>query len=240
LYPGILKVARFGYDGKGQARVKSRDEALAAFHQFKGEQCVLEQMLSLDYEVSVVLARDAKGNVAAFPTAENIHRNGILDISIVPARGSAEVRDQAQRLAQGVAEKLGYVGTLGVEFFVCGGQLYVNEMAPRPHNSGHYTIDACVTDQFEQQIRALCDLPLGDARLHSPAVMVNLLGDVWPGGQAPDWNVLFEQTNLKLHLYGKHEARPGRKMGHFTVIGEDAVAVLGDALKARTRIKVEG
>ena len=239
LYPGILKVARFGYDGKGQARVSTHEEALAAFHNFKGEQCVLEQMLKLDYEVSVVLARDVHGNVAAFPTAENIHRNGILDISIVPARGSDDVREQAQKLARGVAEKLSYVGTLGVEFFVCGGKLHVNEMAPRPHNSGHYTVDACVTNQFEQQIRALCGLPLGDARLHSPAVMVNLLGDVWPDGQAPDWNVLFEQTNLKLHLYGKHEARPGRKMGHFTVIGDNNVKVLEEALLARQRIKVE-
>lgn len=240
LYPGILKVARFGYDGKGQARVRSPEDALAAFRNFKGEQCVLEKMLTLDYEVSVVLARDAVGNVQAFPTAENQHRNGILDVSIVPARGAAEVREQAQALARGVAEKLGYVGTLGVEFFVCNGALYVNEMAPRPHNSGHYTIDACVTNQFEQQVRALCGLSLGDPRLHSAAVMVNLLGDVWPDGAEPEWNVLFEQTDLKLHLYGKHEARPGRKMGHFTVIGENAGAVLDAAMAARSRIKVEG
>jgi len=239
LYPGILKVARFGYDGKGQARVSNREEALAAFRNFKGEQCVLEKMLALDYEVSVVLARDAAGNVKAFPVAENIHRNGILDISIVPARGSAEVREQAQALARGVAAKLNYVGTLGVEFFVCNGSLYVNEMAPRPHNSGHYTIDACVTDQFEQQIRALCGLPLGDTRLHSPAVMVNLLGDIWRDGE-PEWNVLFEQLDLKLHLYGKHEARPGRKMGHFTVIGEYVEDVVAHAMSARRRIKVEG
>ena len=239
LYPGILKVARFGYDGKGQARVSNREEALAAFRNFKGEQCVLEKMLALDYEVSVVLARDAAGNVKAFPVAENIHRNGILDISIVPARGSAEVREQAQALARGVAAKLNYVGTLGVEFFVCNGSLYVNEMAPRPHNSGHYTIDACVTDQFEQQIRALCGLPLGDTRLHSPAVMVNLLGDIWRDGE-PEWDVLFEQLDLKLHLYGKHEARPGRKMGHFTVIGEHAEDVVAHAMSARRRIKVEG
>jgi len=239
LFPGILKVARFGYDGKGQARVKTPEEALAAFSAFRGEQCVLEQMLALDYEVSVVLARDAVGNVAAFPTVENQHRNGILDVSIAPARGSAEVREQAQELARGVAEKLGYVGTLGVEFFVCNGRLYVNEMAPRPHNSGHYTIDACVTNQFEQQVRALCGLPLGDPRQHSSAVMVNLLGDIWRAGE-PDWNGLFEQPNLKLHLYGKHEARPGRKMGHFTVIGADADSVLEEALAARGRIKVEG
>ncbi|MEZ0247536.1 MAG: 5-(carboxyamino)imidazole ribonucleotide synthase [Methylophilaceae bacterium] len=239
LYPGILKVARFGYDGKGQARVRNREEALLAFRNFKGEQCVLENMLALDYEVSVVLARDASGNVKAFPVAENIHRNGVLDISIVPARGSAAVREQAQALARGVAAKLNYVGTLGVEFFVCNGSLYINEMAPRPHNSGHYTIDACVTNQFEQQIRALCGLPLGDPRLHSPAVMVNLLGDIWRDGE-PEWGVLFEQLDLKLHLYGKHEARPGRKMGHFTVIGDIADDVIADAMSARQRIKVEG
>jgi 5-(carboxyamino)imidazole ribonucleotide synthase len=240
LYPGILKVARFGYDGKGQARVGSPEEALAAFRSCKAEQCVLERRLTLDYEVSVVLARDVAGNIQAFPTVENAHRHGILDVSIAPARGSAEVREQAQMLARGVAEKLGYVGTLGVEFFVCNGSLFVNEMAPRPHNSGHYTIDACVTNQFEQQVRALCGLPLGDPRLHSPAVMVNLLGDIWPDGGEPDWNVLFAQPDLKLHLYGKHEARPGRKMGHFTVIGDNADKVLADAMSARKHIKVEG
>jgi 5-(carboxyamino)imidazole ribonucleotide synthase len=239
LYPGILKVARFGYDGKGQARVSSPEEASAAFRSFKSEQCVLERRLTLDYEVSVVLARDVKGNIQAFPTVENSHRHGILDVSIAPARGSAEVREQAQALACGVAEKLGYVGTLGVEFFVCNGSLYVNEMAPRPHNSGHYTIDACVTNQFEQQVRALCGLPLGDPRLHSPAVMVNLLGEVWPDGREPDWSALFAQPDLKLHLYGKHEARPGRKMGHFTVIGSDVNAVLDAAMDARRKIGVE-
>ena len=232
-------MARFGYDGKGQVRVATKVEAIAAFMAFKSEQCILERRLTLDYEVSVVLARDFVGNIAAFPTVENAHRDGILDISIAPARCSVAINEQAQTLARRVAEKLGYVGTLAVEFFVCDGSLYVNEMAPRPHNSGHFTIDACVTNQFEQQVRALCGLPLGDPRLHSKAVMVNLLGDVWPEGNEPDWRVLFSQSNLKLHLYGKHEARPGRKMGHFTVLGNEADEVLKSALDARLKIGIE-
>ncbi|NCA27031.1 MAG: 5-(carboxyamino)imidazole ribonucleotide synthase, partial [Methylophilaceae bacterium] len=182
IYPAILKVARFGYDGKGQARVANQAQAIAAFDAFKGEQCVLEKMLNLDYEVSVVLARDASGNVAAYPTAENSHLNGILDVSIVPARAPKAIHDQARQLAVKIAEKLEYIGVLAVEFFVSDGQLLANEMAPRPHNSGHYTIDANVTNQFEQQLRALVGLPLGDSRLHSQAVMVNILGDVWKNG----------------------------------------------------------
>ena len=237
IYPAILKVARFGYDGKGQARVKSRSEALAAFDTFKHEACVLEQMLALDYEVSVVLARDAQGKIAAFPVAENSHLNGILDVSIVPARGSDVIKAKAQALATQIAEKLDYVGVLGVEFFVSAGKLLVNEMAPRPHNSGHYTIDACVTNQFEQQVRALTGLPLGDARQHSQAVMVNILGDVWQNGE-PAWQKAAAHPALKLHLYGKHEARPGRKMGHFTVLGEDRDKVVNQALIARAELGI--
>lgn len=237
LYPAILKVARFGYDGKGQARVKSRAEALQAFGQFKQETCVLEQMLPLDYEVSVVLARDAGGKVAAFPLAENSHLNGILDVTIAPARASEVIKAKAQALAIQIAEKLGYVGVLGVEFFVSGGKLLVNEMAPRPHNSGHYTIDACVTNQFEQQVRALTGLPLGDSHLHSHAVMVNILGDVWKGAE-PAWDKSFAHPNLKLHLYGKHEARPGRKMGHFTVLAKDTETALNQALIARAELGI--
>ncbi|HYN54640.1 MAG TPA: 5-(carboxyamino)imidazole ribonucleotide synthase, partial [Methylotenera sp.] len=180
IYPAILKVARFGYDGKGQARVKNQHEAQVAFKQFEREECVLEKMLKLDYEVSVVLARDVNGNVATFPTSENSHLNGILDVSIVPARGSDAINHQAQKLAIMVAEKLDYMGVIGVEFFVSNGELLVNEMAPRPHNSGHYTIDACITNQFEQQVRVMTGLPLGSSRQHSPAVMVNILGDIWP------------------------------------------------------------
>ena len=242
LFPGILKVARFGYDGKGQATVNSRDEALVAFGHFKGEACVLEQRLPLDYEVSVVLARDEEGRVACFPIGENRHTRGILDVSIVPARTTGCVTSDAEDVAARIAQRLGYIGTMGVEFFVSRGRLIVNEMAPRPHNSGHYTIDACVTDQFEQQVRALCGLPLGEARAHSAAVMVNLLGDLWYEGdryREPDWSLLHAVPGLKLHLYGKHHARPGRKMGHFTVIGDDPAAVQQAALAARAAIGIK-
>ncbi|MEN3069946.1 5-(carboxyamino)imidazole ribonucleotide synthase [Uliginosibacterium sediminicola] len=251
LFPGILKVARFGYDGKGQARVASREEAIAAFQAFQQEACVLEQMLQLDYEVSVVLARDEAGNTQSFPVAENAHAKGILDVSIAPARSSSpQLRQQAQQLAEHIAAQLGYIGTLAVEFFVSHGALYVNEMAPRPHNSGHYTVDACITSQYEQQVRALCGLPLGDPRAHSAAVMVNLLGDIWydpsqPGPDScgayrePDWSRLLSIPNLKLHLYGKHHARPGRKMGHFTVVDADPVKAHAVAMAARAAIGIK-
>lgn len=243
LYPAILKVARFGYDGKGQARVKNQAEAQQAFIEFKQEVCVLEQMLPLDLEVSVVLARDAAGHVEAFTTAENSHLNGILDISIAPARCSELVKANARELARKLAEKLNYVGVLGVEFFLVKNQLLVNEIAPRPHNSGHYTIDACVTNQFEQQVRALTGLALGDASLHSNAVMVNILGDSWFAGEGnaalePAWAKAFSHAHLKLHLYGKAEPRKGRKMGHFTVIGKEAKSVLNTALVARSELHI--
>ncbi len=238
IYPAILKVARFGYDGKGQARVKNHAEALAAFDSFKQEVCVLEHMLPLDLEVSVVLARDAQGNIAAFPTAENSHLNGILDVSIAPARCSGVIKANAQELAKKLAKALDYVGVLGVEFFVVGGRLLVNEIAPRPHNSGHYTIDACVNNQFDQQVRVTAGLPLGDATLHSDAVMVNILGDSWVDGKNPPWHKAFAHPNLKLHLYGKHEPRKGRKMGHFTVIGKDNEAVLNVARIARGELHI--
>jgi 5-(carboxyamino)imidazole ribonucleotide synthase len=238
LYPAILKVARFGYDGKGQARVKNRAEALEAFKTFKQEVCVLEQMMSLDLEVSVVLTRDASGQVASFPTVENSHLNGILDISIAPARSSDVVKANAQVLAQKIADKLNYVGVLAVEFFLVGKQLLVNEIAPRPHNSGHYTVDACVTNQFEQQVRALVGLPLGSTTLHSNAVMVNILGDSWINDIEPAWQKALEHTNLKLHLYNKHQPRKGRKMGHFTVIDRDQKTALNIALIARGELNV--
>ncbi len=244
IYPAILKVARFGYDGKGQARVKNQHEAQLAFTQFDREECVLEKMLKLDYEVSVVLARDVYGNVATFPTSENSHLNGILDVSIVPARGSDAISHQAQKLAIMVAEKLAYTGVLGVEFFVCNGELLVNEMAPRPHNSGHYTIDACMTNQFEQQVRVMTGLPLGSAKQHSSAVMVNLLGDIWPtdaesGKQTePAWQGAFNNPLLKMHLYGKQQARPGRKMGHFTVINVSRDEAIKQAMQVRSELNI--
>ena len=235
IYPAILKVARFGYDGKGQARVASQKETIVAFNQFSSQECVLEKMLPLDMEVSLVLARDQLGHMETFSVAENIHTNGILDISIVPARSTQLINDLVDQLAKQVAQALNYVGVLGVEFFISEGKVFVNEIAPRPHNSGHYTIDASVTNQFEQQVRVLAGLPLGTPRLHSPAVMVNLLGDVWTKNKQkePDWGMAFNESGLKIHLYGKHEARPGRKMGHFTVLDKNLDIAFDKAIKVR-------
>ena len=236
MFPGILKRARFGYDGKGQARVASAEDARTAFASFGADTCVLEGLVDLACEVSVVVTRGADGDVATFPVAENQHRHGILDICIVPARITPQMAARAESAAMLIAQRLEYQGVLAVEFFVTtGGDLLVNEIAPRPHNSGHYTIDACVTSQYEQQARALCGLPLGDTTLLSPVVMVNLLGDAWQSG-VPDWKRLFANPRAKLHLYGKHEARPGRKMGHFTVLGETVEAALVEALALRAAL----
>ena len=228
IYPGIIKLASSGYDGKGQQIVENKSEALAAFNQFNSQPCVLEKKLDLDYEVSVVLARDDCGNIEFFPVAQNVHKHGILDVSVMPAPALPEhLRIEAEGIARLIAGKMDYIGTMAVEFFVAGGQLLVNEIAPRPHNSGHATIDACYTSQFEQQVRALCGLPLGDSRAHSSAIMINILGDHWyqgSDGQArtPDWQALLSIPALKLHLYGKEEPRPGRKMGHFTILTEQS------------------
>lgn len=236
LFPGILKRARFGYDGKGQARVANAAQARAAFKAFGADACVLEALVDLACELSVVVARGAGGETRVFPVAENRHRNGILDVCIVPARVSPQLAARAESAAQLVAQRLDYCGVLAVEFFVtAGGELLANEFAPRPHNSGHYSIDACATSQFEQQARALCGLALSDTRLLSPVVMVNLLGDAWSSG-VPDWQRLFNNPRAKLHLYGKHEARPGRKMGHFTVLGETADAALDEAMALRAAL----
>jgi len=230
--PALLKVSRFGYDGKGQARVNTLEEARAAFREFGGQPCVLEGFVKLEREVSVVLARSEDGECALFPVAENRHENGILDVSIVPARVPDNLAQQARDMARAVADKLGYVGVMAVEFFIAEGRLLINEIAPRPHNSGHYTLDACVTDQFEQQVRVLCGLPLGDTRLLSPVAMVNILGDRWHDG-GPHWDQLLAHDNIKLHLYGKETARPGRKMGHFNVLDPDLITALALAERMR-------
>jgi 5-(carboxyamino)imidazole ribonucleotide synthase len=232
-FPALLKTSRLGYDGKGQARVDSIEQVRDVLAQWGNVPCVLEQFLPLKCEVSVVLTRGADGKTASYPVAENQHVNGILDISIVPARVSDAIKQQATDAAVRLAKTLDYVGVLAVEFFVLADDtLLINEIAPRPHNSGHFTLDACITSQFEQQVRALCGLPLGDPRLHTPAVMVNLLGDVWRDGTLASEKIL-AHPNVKLHLYGKREARPGRKMGHYTVVGNTVESALQTALTIR-------
>ncbi|AVG15316.1 5-(carboxyamino)imidazole ribonucleotide synthase [Chromobacterium vaccinii] len=229
--PGILKTARLGYDGKGQVRVQTAAEARAAYANLGGQACVLEKMLDLQLEVSAIVTRVSSAQSAVFPVAENIHKNGILDESIVPARITPALAKQAQEMARKLAEALDYVGVLAVEFFVLADDsLVVNEIAPRPHNSGHYTLTACLTDQFQQQVRAMCGLLPGRTDLLSPVVMVNLLGDVWKdNGHEPNWDVLAEAPNAQLHLYGKKQARPGRKMGHFNVMAASADEALDQA-----------
>ena len=232
LLPGILKTVRMGYDGKGQVRVATRDDVRAAFDGMGQVACLLEKMLPLAYEVSVLTARGQDGASVVYPIAENVHRNGILHTTTVPGPNvSDDCARQAQRAAKVIVDQLGYVGVLCIEFFVLtDGALVVNEMAPRPHNSGHYTMDACVTSQFAQQVRAMARLPLGEVRQHSPAVMLNILGDLWFAGGAsapsePDWASVLALPGACLHLYGKEEARPGRKMGHVTFVA----ATLGEA-----------
>ena len=216
-FPAILKLSSLGYDGKGQAIVNSTEEVSTKFKEYGSVECVLEKMLDLKQEVSVILGRNADGDVSVFPVSENVHVNGILHTSTVPANISNKITEQAQSLAKALADSMNYVGILAVEFFITGDdQLIFNEMAPRPHNSGHYTLDATVTSQYEQQVRSLCGLPVGDASLTSSVVMVNLLGDLWP----VDWAKLFSEKSLKLHLYGKEEARAARKMGHYNVLAE--------------------
>ena len=253
LFPGIVKSARLGYDGKGQVRAASRDEVVGAWASMGKVACVLERFVSLAAEVSVVVARSDDGETSTWAVAENRHRDGILDVSIVPARVSPALAEEARRVATGVAAKLDYRGVLCVEMFVTAdGRLLVNEIAPRPHNSGHYTIDACVTSQFEQQARVLAGLPLGDPRLHEPAVMVNLLGDVWfaerevgiaeYGGAArePEWANVLKHRGAKLHLYGKAEPRRGRKMGHVTCVAPTIEAALAIARTIKRDLGIPG
>ncbi len=235
--PGILKIARLGYDGKGQVRVKTVEEAKQAFAQMGGRPCVLEKMLNLKTEVSVIVTRTSADEVTTFPVAENQHESGILDISIVPARVPEPIAARAREMALKLAQALDYVGVLAVEFFVLDDDsLLINEIAPRPHNSGHYTISACATSQFEQQVRAMCGLPPGDTRLLSPVAMVNLLGDIWRDDE-PAWDKLLSEPAVKLHLYGKKEARIGRKMGHFDVLAADADSAYKLAAELKQMLK---
>jgi 5-(carboxyamino)imidazole ribonucleotide synthase len=239
LLPGILKTVRMGYDGKGQVRVTTRDEVKKAYAGMDGVACVLEKMLPLAYEVSVLAVRGADGHSVVYPIAENVHRDGILFTTTVPGPNvSPDCAQRAQSAALAIIAQLGYVGVLCIEFFVLkDGSLVVNEMAPRPHNSGHYTIDACVTSQFAQQVRAMARLPLGDVRQHSPAVMLNILGDLWYRAgseqpQEPAWEKVLALPGANLHLYGKDDARRGRKMGHVTFVAPSlaqAQASLRDA-----------
>lgn len=236
--PGILKTARLGYDGKGQVRVSTLEQVREAFNGLGQVECVLEKKLQLQKEVSVIVARDHCGECMTYPVAENHHRNGILATTIVPARIDETMAAQARANAISIAGALDYVGVLCVEFFVVDGLgLVVNEIAPRPHNSGHYSIDACVTSQFEQQARILAGLPLGSTLQHSPSVMVNLLGDLWfnQDGEErePNWSGVLALPQAKLHLYGKEQARAGRKMGHITLVGSSIQEALDAAQEVR-------
>ncbi|MEK8086610.1 5-(carboxyamino)imidazole ribonucleotide synthase [Aquabacterium sp. A3] len=250
LLPGILKTARLGYDGKGQVRVKTRAELEAAWADLKHVPCVLEKMLPLAYEVSVIVARGRDGQVVHFPLQQNLHRDGILAVTQVPAPNvTAAVSQQAYQFAHQIATSLNYVGVLCIEFFVLtDGRIVANEMAPRPHNSGHHTIDACDVSQFELQVRAMTGLPLVEPVLHSPCVMLNLLGDLWfpvVNGQRvaeqrePDWAAVLALSGTHLHLYGKTEARVARKMGHLTITGDTPEAARATALKAAAILGIE-
>ena len=248
LLPGILKTARMGYDGKGQIRVKTREELTAAWDQLKNVPCVLEKMLPLQAECSVIVARGADGQMVNFPVQSNLHRDVILAVTrVYDGAVPLDVAAQAVAATRAIADGLHYVGVLCVEFFLLeGGQLVVNEMAPRPHNSGHYTMNACDQSQFELQVRTLAGLPLTQPRQHSSAIMLNLLGDLWPevtptgkGPTTPAWAQVLALPGTHLHLYGKLSARPGRKMGHLNITGATPKAVRATALQAAALLGIE-
>lgn len=225
-FPAILKTATMGYDGKGQVICAEKSEVESAFSDFQIA-CILEQRIDLAKEVSVVLGRNSSGSSRCFPVAENIHENGILDVSLAPAEISSELEQQAMQAARIIADGLDYCGVLAIEFFIStAGQLLVNEIAPRPHNSGHFTLDACYHSQFEQQVRMICDLPAARTELHTQVAMLNLLGDIWPDQGAPDWDRVLGTDRAHLHLYGKKEARAGRKMGHINFLQTDEKSAL--------------
>ncbi|MPY87313.1 MAG: 5-(carboxyamino)imidazole ribonucleotide synthase [Luteitalea sp.] len=218
--PAILKTARFGYDGKGQARIDRPEHAEAAWASLGGQESVLEAFIDFEREVSVIAARGLDAAFAHYGVVDNAHVNHILDVTMAPAEVPLAIATEAEHIARAIVESLDLVGVLCVEMFLTkGGQLLVNELAPRPHNSGHFTFDACVTSQFEQQLRAVCGLPLGSTHQLAPAAMANLLGDLWERGE-PNWAAAAAFPNVKIHLYGKGQARPGRKMGHLTALAD--------------------
>jgi 5-(carboxyamino)imidazole ribonucleotide synthase len=231
--PAIVKTAAFGYDGKGQHRITSIEDAPRIAELIGPQDAVVERVVDFDKEISVVAARGLDGLMVDFGAVENTHARHILDLSIAPARVPEAVAAEASRITRAVMEALDYVGVLCVEFFLTGGgTLLVNEIAPRPHNSGHYTFDACLTSQFEQQVRTVCGLPLGAPTQLCPAAMANLLGDLWAGGE-PDWAAALAIPEVKLHLYGKSDPRPGRKMGHLTALADTVEQAAERVLAAR-------
>lgn len=234
--PAVLKTASFGYDGKGQATLKSPADVDPAWVALGGAEGIYEAFVDFEKEISVIAARTASGEFAAFPVFENAHANHILDVTFAPAAISPALTAQAHELAAGILDQLDVVGLLTVEMFVTrDGRLLVNELAPRTHNSGHLTIDACITSQFEQQVRAVCGLPLGSTELRQPAAMANLLGDLWANGE-PRWADALKDNQVKLHLYGKAAARVGRKMGHITATGRTANEAVQRVVEARSRL----
>ncbi|MBV9268516.1 MAG: 5-(carboxyamino)imidazole ribonucleotide synthase [Acidobacteriaceae bacterium] len=235
--PAILKTAGFGYDGKGQFRISNMNQLDAAWNAVGQTEAVLEQMIEFECEISVVAARTEAGEFANYGAVENQHVNGILDVSIAPARVEPGIAARAVEIAHEVLDRLGVIGVLCVEFFVTrAGELLINELAPRPHNSGHFTFDANVTSQFEQQLRAVCGLPLGAVHQLAPAAMANLLGDIWSSGE-PNWLAAATIPNVKVHLYGKLEPRPGRKMGHLTALSATVDEALADVHRARELLR---
>jgi 5-(carboxyamino)imidazole ribonucleotide synthase len=235
-YPCVLKTAGFGYDGKGQAKIRAHSDTDEAFAAMDGRESILEAFVAFEKEVSVVCARDRAGNFVHYGVIENEHANHILDVSFAPAIVNESVYQQAVEITRNIADSFGYVGTMCVEFFLTGeDDVLVNEIAPRPHNSGHLTFGPCVASQFEQQVRSVCGLPLGSTEFFRPAAMANLLGDIWQNGE-PNWPAALTDPNVKLHLYGKAEAKPGRKMGHVTATADTASEAASVVRTARERL----
>jgi len=236
--PLLMKTASMGYDGKGQVQVNTLAEARRAFEQLGGTACVLEEMIDLEHEVSVILARSINGQMSVYPVGENRHVNGILDTTIVPAAIDPVLGEKAVDMATRLADSMDYCGVLAVEFFCTRqGGLLINEIATRPHNSGHFTVDACATSQFEQQVRMMCGLPPGDTQMLSPVVMTNLLGDIWNNGE-PQWQHVLNESQAHLHLYGKKNARPGRKMGHINCLAAEIDQALATTAKIRSALLI--